>query len=218
MPRIRKWTPDFVEPGIVICKDPDENGLGAPGTSSGYFSKWLYKVGWLMELPSKSNFVLISLADGMTTSAMTAGQVAEWLNQNKMIPCKESWFRVACSKMKATLAFAPEVDSNVSWKENHPIYPIDAWKEEVWSCNTRLGYEEWVEHQVEANFHNLHVGCLVEVYPKPDDVFNSSFIGRIEGEIRTAEDPIRVGYSNQEDGDVAWDVDVDQIIKIDEAS
>jgi hypothetical protein len=35
------------------------------------------------------------------------------------------------------------------WKEN-PYYPVSEWQDEVQSDNTRLGYFDWVQHQMEG--------------------------------------------------------------------
>jgi len=33
----------------------------------------------------------------------------------------------------------------------HPDYPVEDWKYEVSNGDTALGYNEWVEHQIELN-------------------------------------------------------------------
>ena len=35
-------------------------------------------------------------------------------------------------------------------KKGNSLFPVKAWKEEVAADDTRLGYIEWVEHQMEA--------------------------------------------------------------------
>ena len=40
------------------------------------------------------------------------------------------------------------------WKPNshwdvHPDYPVEDWKEQVANDDTRLGYHEWVNHEIE---------------------------------------------------------------------
>lgn len=34
---------------------------------------------------------------------------------------------------------------------SHPVYGLADWAQEVGAGNTRLGYEDWVNHQIEAN-------------------------------------------------------------------
>ena len=49
-------------------------------------------------------------------------------------------------------------DCQIKWKngdliveEEHPLYPKSDWVTEVTNNYTKLGYEEWVEHQIESN-------------------------------------------------------------------
>jgi hypothetical protein len=220
MPRTHKWVEAEMEPGRIVCRDPDESGPSIPGASSGFFCKWLYKIGWALGREAPHHLVLVCMTDGMVHEAMTAAEMVKWMTENRMIPCRESWFRIACKSMPNTLRFAvARDDADGDWSKDHPVFSIEDWRGEASRGDTVLGYSEWVSHKLEDQSNHLYVGCPVEVFAKPDDPFSAGFIGRIQGlsgSFGQGDLVISVGYSNQDDGDVCWDVGPDQIQILDE--
>ena len=55
------------------------------------------------------------------------------------------------------------------WMDNHE-YPTEDWQAEVAANDTRLGYLEWIEHQIESNRNDINFntkGCYnCTHYPK----------------------------------------------------
>ena len=40
--------------------------------------------------------------------------------------------------------------AEAKWIDEHPFYDISMWRHDVWSQDTKLGYWDWVAHNVEA--------------------------------------------------------------------
>jgi len=55
-----------------------------------------------------------------------------------------------CFLADGTEPSVPDANPESHWDE-HTIYPVADWQHEVAEDSTRLGYREWVEHQIELN-------------------------------------------------------------------
>jgi hypothetical protein len=209
-----KWTISDITAGRLVCKAPGESGA-----ADGWFAKWSYKIGWIAGGVSDM-YVLINMNDGMVHSEKTRQDVLRWLRSEKMVPMREDWWQEVCGWMKTTLglvkpaspkSFEPERDVS----DDH-IFPREDWIYQVKNGDTSLGYRDWLTHEREAQFYGLKIGDIVEVVRLPHDPFPADFKGKItrihdEGELF-----ITVSYSNQEEGDISWDVYSWQVRQVDE--
>ncbi len=53
----------------------------------------------------------------------------------------------SAAKAAAQAALTPSI---IGWEREHPNHPLSNWRLEVRDHNTRLGYDAWLEHQLDA--------------------------------------------------------------------
>lgn len=209
-----KWALEDITAGRLVCKAP-----GVAGAADGWFAKWSYKIGW-MAGGASGMYVLVCMSDGTVHSEKSREDMLKWLRSEKMVPMREDWWLEVCKWMGTTLglvkpahpkSFEPEEGVN-----DDPIFPRGDWIYQVQNNDTNLGYRDWLMHEREAQFYSLSVGDFVEVVRLPDDPFPADFRGKITRIHNEGELFITIGYSNQEDGDVSWDVYPWQVRQVDE--
>lgn len=105
------WEPSDIECGRIVCKPHTGDEQFKP---NGWTAKWTYKLGWLAAgnpareyHPIKGNnreeretyiqqhradYCAIAMTDGMITSPKTQVEMAQWLNDEGMIPMPHEWF------------------------------------------------------------------------------------------------------------------------------
>ena len=93
-------------------------------------------------------------------------------------------------------------------------FDMEMWREEVIQDNTRLGYDDWVLHQVEANADPKAIfpGDEVLVNPSPLDLFGE-FPGSVERFRPRAEGGWYVSVLDGDDN--MWDCEPEQVEMID---
>lgn len=214
MSKPHRWTIDDIAAGRLVCKAPGESGA-----ADGYFAKWCYKIGWRLDGTS-GRYVLICMSDGMIHNEKTPEDVLSWLRSEKMVPMREDWWVEVCCWMKTTLGLvSPVYPKNFEPKKDvndDPVFPKEDWIYQVKNDDTSLGYAEWLTHKREDHFYNIKVGDEVEVFRQTDDPFPCDFRGKVTKIHCDGENFLTVSYSNQEEGDVSWDVYSDQVRLIEE--
>lgn len=81
-----KFKADDIQVGMLVCRPPS-----SAGPADGWFAKWFHKIGYRTAAVDGVNFVLIAMSDGLVGRTKTAEEVAQWLNENAMVPMREEW-------------------------------------------------------------------------------------------------------------------------------
>ena len=80
------WQEKDVRCGIFVCRRPPE---GEDLEPSGWNAKWMYKIGY--QRSRSAGATLVCMADGMIGRKRTVKEMADYLNENDMIPMPHKW-------------------------------------------------------------------------------------------------------------------------------